>query len=74
MKLRVDIFGVWFLYKGDEVCWLFPWKRKHGRNRNLLDGRLGGSRKYCSLLSGSYFNTLKEMDEFWDEDIYERKI
>jgi hypothetical protein len=53
--------GVWFHYKGDEVLWLFPWRRV-------------GKEKFVSLLfsgTGEFgdarFNSLRELDLAWDE-------
>ena len=25
----IDKYGIWFPYKGDEVMWKWPWRRKH---------------------------------------------
>ena len=52
LPLSIDKKGIWFWYKGDEVYYLF--KKK-------------GDYRYVSLLCEGYFESLKEMDEFWDE-------
>jgi hypothetical protein len=52
--LWIDKFGVIFLYNGDEVTWLFPWQRTHGKN-------------WLSTNAEGEFNNLKEIDKFWNE-------
>lgn len=37
---------IWYLYKGDEICW--------------------NGKKYISLLCEGEFDTLLDMDKFWD--------
>ena len=49
-----DSIGIWFDYKGDEVAWMYPWKRN-------------SRHKYLSLCFEAGFNSLKEMDEAWKE-------
>lgn len=53
--------GIWFLYKGDEVLYVWPWRRKEDEGISLTGGH-----KYLSLFSEGYFGSLREMDEFWD--------
>ena len=48
-------YGIWFPYKGDEVLYLWPWKR----NKN--------NKKFVSLLCCGEFDSLKEIDRFWKE-------
>jgi hypothetical protein len=48
----IDRFGITFPYKGDEVTWIFPWKRD---NINF---------SYLSTLWGVSFITLKDLDKF----------
>jgi hypothetical protein len=47
--------GIWFDYKGDEVCWMFPWKRNHK------------NKKYLSVLFECEYSSLKEMDDAWED-------
>ena len=46
--------GIDFNYKGDQVTWLWPWKR------NNYD------KPYLSTSFMCTFKSLKEMDEMWD--------
>lgn len=54
LTIAFDRFGIEFPYKGDLVCWIYPW-RKH-----LMNGR------FVSILSEGSFKSLKEIDGFWD--------
>jgi hypothetical protein len=55
MKITRD--GVWFNYHGDEVLWLWWWKREA-----LPNGKKG---KYVSALSEGYFESLADYWMFW---------
>ncbi len=62
-----DRYGIWFPWKGDEVCWTWPWKRK-------------GMPKYISLMfsgNGEFgdarFPTLASLDKAWNEFAEARK-
>jgi hypothetical protein len=52
--LWIDKQGIWFLYKGDEVGWLYWWKRKDQ------------ARKWLSVSFETTFTSLKEMDDLWE--------
>jgi len=56
--------GIWFYYKGDIVLWRWWWRRNPPQPKNYIMKQQG---KYVSTLCGSCFNSLKEMDNFWDE-------
>jgi len=51
--LSICRFGVWFPYQGDEVCYIWPWKRNQ-------------SQKFVSLIFEGDFNSLKQLREMWD--------
>jgi len=64
----IDDSGIWFPYKGDEVLWVWPWKRK---NRPEDDR---GKAPFISLnFSGTgewgdaRYWTLEELDKHWQE-------
>jgi hypothetical protein len=50
--LYVDWQGVWFHRQGDEIGWLWPWRRLSGY-------------PWLSLGAEGGFHSLKEMDAFW---------
>jgi len=56
--------GIWFYYKGDTVLWRWWWRRNSVQPPNYIVPQQG---KYVSTLCESCFNSLKEMDNFWDE-------
>jgi hypothetical protein len=62
--LILDRWGVCFPYHGDEVIWVWPWKRKGSVKHG---GFTIGNMKYISVLSSGYFPTLASIDQFWDE-------
>jgi len=47
-------WGILFYYKGDQVEWMYPWKRT-----NM-------SRPYLSSAFGVTLKSLKELDDLWD--------
>lgn len=49
----IDV-GVFFLHEGDEVVWVWPFKRK---NSNQV---------YLSIYFQDYFSSLDELDKEWD--------
>ena len=57
LDVYVDKSGIGFDYKGEEVVWLWPWKRKSG-------GR------FLGIDSFGVYEKLSEIDLFWEE--YER--
>lgn len=57
--MKITKAGIWFDYEGDELLWLWWWKR--GR---LPNGKTG---KYVSLLCDGVFESLKEYWIFWGE-------
>lgn len=48
-------WGVCFDYKGDEVEWVYPWKRENDM------------RKYFSISFGCNFESLAEIDKMWSD-------
>jgi hypothetical protein len=54
--------GVWFYRKGDEVMWVFPWKRKEP-NQVFLSMAFTGTGHF----GDAYFPTLKSIDETWND-------
>lgn len=47
--------GIRVYYHGDEVIYIYPWKRKYCVNR------------FYSILFNSYFKNLKELDKTWKD-------
>jgi hypothetical protein len=47
--------GIWFSRNGDEVEWIFPWRRNKFKNR------------FLSLSFEDCYSSLKELDKEWDE-------
>ena len=69
LKRKIKTFeitksGVWFYYKGDTVLWRWWWRRNPPQPRNCVMRQQG---KYVSSLCESCFNSLKEIDNFWEE-------
>ena len=59
--ISLDKIGIDFPYKGDTVIWLWPWRRKN------TETKFHKTNKYVSTCCEGYFNSLKEMDQFWYE-------
>lgn len=53
--LILDEFGIWINRKNDELCWLWPWKRKINFCQPWFVTGLGS------------FKSLNHLDEFWRE-------
>lgn len=53
LVVSLDRWGITFIRKGDEITWLWPWKR---RNRD--------AKFLCSTAHGIYC-TLQDIDNFW---------
>ncbi len=56
-----DSTGIWFSYRGDEVLWLWPWRRE-GRGA-YVSVCASGNAEFGDV----HFSSLKEMDEYWSE-------
>jgi len=56
-----DFLGFVFDYRGDEVTWLWPWKR------------ISQNRKWLSSTFECTFNYLKDLDELWNKYIESMK-
>lgn len=52
LDVWIDKYGVTFYYKGDEVIWEWPHKRRLGL-------------KYYDMNLNQHFPNLKEIDELW---------
>lgn len=50
-----DFLGFVFDYKGDEVTWLWPWKRTDKK------------KKWLSIGFECDFNNLQELDDAWND-------
>ena len=60
-KMRVDKVGIWYMYKEktkheDEICWLWPWRRKMNHGNKIL-----------SIYSEGGFKSFEELEKFWDD-------
>lgn len=53
----IDKYGITFPYKGEEVIWVWPWKRSKWSETKWLN----------VSLSYTEFNSLKDIDKFWKE-------
>lgn len=54
--MKITKAGIKFSHSGDEVIYIFPWKRR-GYSKS----------RYYSVLFDSYFKSLKELDKTWDD-------
>lgn len=60
LAFKFDKSGVWFWRKGDEILYLYPWKRKNkGKFISLL---ASGTGEFGDVS----FLSLKELDKFWE--------
>ena len=59
--MRINKFGIWFMHAKkhpvheDEVCWIWPWRRKLSKGRKIL-----------SIGFNDSFESFEELDEFWE--------
>lgn len=53
--------GIWFHYKGDELCWLWPWMRE-GKGKYVSVGYSG-----TGQFGDARFNSLEEYDQFEEQ-------
>lgn len=65
LSFCVDHWGIWIRRKGDEVCWLWWWNRKH--NQMYRKGKLVGLGRWYSACCDGGFYSLRDIDEFWQE-------
>lgn len=60
--MRIDKHGIWYMHAkkhlvhNDEVCWIWPWRRKQN-----------GGNKILSVLCEGSFKSFKELDKFWED-------
>lgn len=60
--MKIDKVGIWYIHaKGhlvheDEVCWVWPWRRKKNNGHKVL-----------SILSEGGFKSFKALDKFWED-------
>jgi hypothetical protein len=60
-----DKYGLWFIYKGEEVAYVWPWD---AFRRQKFDNR------FYSTGLGDWFPSLKEMDKAWADNLEEWMI
>lgn len=53
--MRIDKHGIEFSHRGDDVLWLWPWRREKW------------SRRYISFGFDGVFSTLRELDKLWED-------
>lgn len=53
-KMEIDSLGIWFCHNGDEVCYIFPWRRTKF------------NRRFLSLGFEDCFSSLREIDDTWE--------
>lgn len=60
--MRINNFGIWYIHAkkhpihNDEVCWIWPWRRKAGGGKKILSIGFNGS-----------FKSLKKLDKLWED-------
>lgn len=60
--MRINKFGIWYIHARnhsvhyDEICWLWPWRRKQSKGAKIL-----------SIYSEGIFKSFKELDKFWED-------
>lgn len=52
LKNAISRYGIWFYYKGEEVLWVFPWRRADGY-------------RFVSLEFQAGFHRLADIDRCW---------
>ncbi len=58
----IDKLGIQFWHKGDEVIWVFPWKRKNNKNKFISISFTG-----TGEFGDATFESLSELDKYWFE-------
>lgn len=58
--ISIDSLGIWFPYKGDEVVWTWPWRRKG--LAPLISLTMSGTGEW----GDARYWTLKELDNVWE--------
>jgi hypothetical protein len=58
----IDKTGLWFYYRGDEVGWIYPWKRKDKKYK-WISLNFSGNGEF----GDACFKSLKEIDKEWDK-------
>ena len=70
MDLEISLFktfwyfdraGFWFLYHGDEVCWIYPWRRTN-KDEKWISLFFSGSGQFGDAV----YKTLKDIDDEYD--------
>jgi hypothetical protein len=59
----IDRWGIARMRKGDEIVWIWPWRRKPYK----IWGFTMGSGVWLSINCGGFFSTLQQLDNFWEE-------
>jgi len=60
--MRINRFGIWYIHAKnhsvhiDEVCWVWPWRRKKNSGNKVLSIGCDGG-----------FKSFKELDKFWED-------
>ena len=60
--MRINKFGIWFIHAKkhpvheDEICWIWPWRRRRNKGHKIL-----------SIYSEGTFKSFKELDKFWED-------
>ena len=60
IKLIINSLGVWFNYKGDDIGWIWWWKRK------------GNYKKIYSISFAAGYKNLRELNKEWED--YEKAL
>lgn len=59
--MKIDRLGIWYEHAkkhfihNDDVCWIWPWKRKSSGGKKILSMGFNGS-----------FKSFKELDKLWE--------
>jgi len=60
--MRINKVGVWYIHArkhlihNDEICWVWPWRRK-----------ANGGKKILSIGCDGSFKSFEELDKFWED-------
>lgn len=57
IRMEIDKWGIWFNYKGDSVCYAWPWFGDRKKNFN---------KRFYSTNLLCYFKSLKDLDKMWE--------
>jgi hypothetical protein len=63
LAFSINKRGIWFFYKGDEVMYIYPWKRGVDKEWKFISLQFSGNGDFGDVK----FKSLKDMDKAWDD-------